>query len=145
MSQSLKPVRKFFEDRLKEVSKNFREHRAAFATANIGKTLHDQSFQIIPGRLTQDGKQISTLSLTVRTFFDGGREAQNALFNGYDQMLKFKSLCLDPVKIGNSDGFIAVRLDSIDPAPLAGNENAIVFETVFTVTGVFNAGEAQEL
>lgn len=140
------PIKKYFTER---VSKNgrFTEHKEAFNSENLSKAKFDRAFQIGFGAL-RPGRNPNTsiIEVKVKLFFDLKRDTQTQFIDAYGQVIAFKSECLKAEYFGNADGISNIAFTEIsEPQPLEENGRAVIFETKFDVTGVFNVGDEIEL
>ena len=141
---SFKPVRNFLSNRLLEIDSSFEVFSDAFSDVNIGSNDFDKRFHIFYGNVaTTVSNQLTTqdvVTATVSLFFNGYRDATEALDDSMDIANEFRLQCLKPVFLKNESHIKRVTCDNISASPVDTNDNSIKITLTFSISMIFGTG-----
>lgn len=139
---SFKQVETYFQQRLKEVEPQFKEHEDAFSIENIGSSRFNHAYHVFFTHMkcSPPSGQVTTdiLTVDVALFLKGFRDVKTYLIDSYDIANAFRLNCMRPEYAMNGTLIKNVICTQIKADPEKGNNNAIKMTCTFDVTVNFS-------
>ena len=134
---SLSGIRTYLKTRINTVDSDFKEHKDAFNDENIGRSKFNKAYHITYGGLDSgELKDLITddiMNMTVKLFFKGFRDTQNALDDAMDKANTIRLDIVNRTNYVNQTNIKNVYLSNMTPESLDSNDNHIVITLNFIV------------